>query len=145
MLIDQIKSDQIKARLARDAVRAGLLTSLIGEIESKVRGNEKIKTPEDVEAVALSQIKKFIDGANEMIEKASGRPEIVEQSKAEIAILDGYRPKQMTEDQLRKAIAGFKAHNAGANIGQYMGWLKKEHGGSYDGAMAQRIVKEMLA
>ncbi|RYG16121.1 hypothetical protein EON82_25395 [bacterium] len=142
MLLDTIKADFKTARLARDAQASALLSSLIGEAEKQIVGNPKITTDSQRDEIVLNTVKKFIDGAKEMIETGASRPELVAQSKAEIEILDGYRPKQMSEDELRAAIGAFKDGNPGAKIGQYMGWLKATYAGQYDGAMAQRLVKE---
>lgn len=145
MLLDQIKADFKTARLARDAQTSALLSSLIGEAEKLMVGNPKITTDGQRDDIVLSTVKKFIDGANEMIEKAVGRPELVEQSKAEVKILDRYRPKQMSEDEIRAALASYRDGQPDAKIGQYMGFLKSNFGGQYDGGLAQRLIKDFLA
>lgn len=143
-ILDTIKADAIAARKARDAGTASVLTSLIGEVETKCTGNAAIKGPADVDAALLATIKKFIDGAHEMIEKGSGRPDIVAQSQAEIAVLERYRPKQMSEAELRDIVQAFRGANPDAKMGDYMAMLKRDHGGQYDGRMASTVVKETL-
>jgi hypothetical protein len=145
MILDTIKADYKTARIARDTAATALLSSLIGEVDKKIVGNPDVTTDEQRETIVLSVVKKFIDGAKEMIAVAGDRPDTVAQANAEIVLLDKYRPAQMSEGDLRVVIEAFKQANPGAKIGQYMGELARAHKGQYDGALAQRLVKEIAA
>lgn len=145
MLLDTIKADFKAARIARDTQTSALLSTLIGESEKQIVGNPEITTDEQRDTIVLRTVKKLIDGAQEMIKAASDRPEVVALAKAEIAVLDKYRPQQMSEDELRAAIISYLEAVPGAKIGQVMGALQKSYKGQYDGALAQRLVKDALA
>jgi uncharacterized protein YqeY len=168
-LLDKIKADQLSARKSKDTVAASLLTTLIGE-STKVSDEEfKKGLTEITDEKVIVTIKKFLKGAEETKKVLDGeftrvlghspsddqtyllgdkdrafmevtvpKMRIVER---EIAILNGFLPKQMDENQLREAIETFKASNPDANMGAIMSYLKTTFAGLYDGKLASQIAK----
>ena len=163
MLIDKIRADQLAARKARDSVAAGLLTTLIGEATSvseeefeKARaaaeaaradggagsvGSLTVTVPITDEKVTAT-IARFLKNARtnrELIltSDAGSLPKI----EREIGLLGAYLPQQMTEAQLRAAIALFKRDNPGVGVGAVMAFLKANHAGLYDGKLASQLAK----
>ena len=51
----------------------------------------------------------------------------------------------MTTDQLETTIGVFMGDNADANMGQIMGYLKKNFNGQYDGKMASTLIRNILS
>lgn len=147
-LFEQIKQDQLAARKDRDALRALLLTTLIGEATAigKNDGNREVT---DAEVVAL--MKKFDKGIVESIaalgdvsNDKNNANRYVNLLK-EQSILQHYLPKQMDEHLLTLAVRMIiNELGAGANMGQVMAELKKRHAGQYDGKMASAVVKACL-
>ena len=140
-LFAQIKSDQLTARKAKQALAATLLTTLIGELTAigKNDGNREV-TDADV-------VKKFLDGINESIKymEAAKNDEALVMLRGEAAILAPYLPQQMDEYVLTIAVrAILNELGVGANMGQVMAVLKSKHAGKYDGAMASKIVKACI-
>jgi uncharacterized protein YqeY len=143
MLLKTLRDDQLAARKSRDAVASGLLTALVGEA-AMIGKTDGDRETTDAEVMAL--ITKFLKNA-EITQKAlveRGEPTSIAQGEREIAILKGYRPSQMSEDDLRTAIEGFKAQNPDAKMGDVMGFLKANHGGLYDGKLASQVTKAVL-
>jgi len=147
MILDKITKEQLLARKNRDTFKTGILTTLMSEVSiiGKNKGNRKTT---DEEAIAV--IKKFISNAENNIESLQGShnwencTESIQEFQDEIELLQGFLPKQMTEDELKVSIEVMVSKGAN-NIGAIMGTLKKEYGGLYDGKMASKLAKEVLS
>jgi uncharacterized protein YqeY len=104
MSLQQRLSDEIKAAmLAKDAERLGtlrLLKSAIGYAQIE----KKTDTISDADFVSLAQkeIKKRRDSI-EQYEKG-GRPELATKEKQEIAVLETFLPKPLSESELEKLV-----------------------------------------
>ena len=98
MLIERIDADMKSFAKAKDARRLNTLRTLKSQM--KYREIEKGKPLEDADVVAVigSMIKQRKDSAAQYV--AGGRPELAETENAEIAILETYLPRQLTDDEL---------------------------------------------
>lgn len=121
-LFEQIKNDRNDFRKAGLKAQAGILTVLVGEIDTK----SKIKELTDADIVAI--IKKLI-ASNEETIKLSGAVEVTLQ--LENAVLYNYLPQQLTEGQLREIATHWD------NLGAFMKHLKEAYAGRYDGKLAK--------
>ena len=77
-----------------------------------------------------------------------GREDLASKEEAEIAILSGYLPQQLTEDELRALVdAGIAATGAATarDMGKVMGWLSAQIRGRADGKVASGLVAQALA
>ena len=83
-----------------DKVKRSLLESLIADAVYNSTHEKKGKEPAD--DIFLSLIKKYIDNANVVIENTSADDVRHQAALQEIAILEGYRPKQMTAEELQE-------------------------------------------
>jgi uncharacterized protein YqeY len=137
---DAMKSGD-KARLAT----LRLITAAIKDRELGVGGAPT--EVGDAEVVAILQ--KMVKQRRESIatyEKA-GRTDLADQEKSEIAVLEGYLPRQMDEAGVKAAVAALIAElgAAGAkDMGRVMGALKERYAGQMDFGKASGIVKELL-
>ena len=82
----------------------------------------------------------------ESFEKA-GRKDLADKEKAELAILESYLPKQLSDDELRavvqKAIVWSDAKSP-ADMGKLMKVLMPAVQGKADGKRVQEVVKDLL-
>jgi uncharacterized protein YqeY len=79
-------------------------------------------------------------------EKA-GRKELAEQEAAEIAVIEEFLPKQMSEAEANAAIAAVVKETGAAGpkeMGKVMGALKERYAGRMDFGKASALVKELL-
>ena len=79
-------------------------------------------------------------------EKA-GRKELAEQEAAEIAVIEEFLPKQMSEAEAKAAIAAVVNETCAAGpkeMGKVMGALKERYAGRMDFGKASALVKELL-
>ena len=141
-LFAQIKSNQLVARKAKDALKATLLTTLIGELTA-VGKNDGDREVTDADVVKL--VKKFLDGINESIKytESAGNSTALAMLRDEAAILAPYLPQQLDEVQLTQLLQELVAET-GPNLGKLMALLKTRYAGQYDGGMASKIAKTVI-
>ena len=145
-LIERIKEDNLAARKNRDQVRATLLTTLFSEAVSvgKNAGNR-----ETTDAETLAVIKKFIKGIDDTLSAMKDKtdPRYVT-ACAEREILEQYRPLQLNEQQLQHILHDMVQalqERTPKQMGVIMKRLKETYEGQYDGALASKLIKELLA
>jgi uncharacterized protein len=84
---------------------------------------------------------------SEKIYAEAGRPELAKQEAEEIAIIREFLPKQLSGDELEKAIAAAIAKIGASSVkdmGKVMAELKARYAGQMDFAKAGRLVKAKL-
>ncbi|PWC33103.1 GatB/YqeY domain-containing protein [Azospirillum sp. TSO35-2] len=102
------------------------------------------------EAEILSMLQGLIKQRNESatMYDQGGRPELAQQEREEIAVIEGFLPKQMTEEESAAAIDGIVAELEATSIkdmGRVMAELKARHAGQMDFAKAGGLVKQRLS
>lgn len=158
MLIETIKKDQLQARKDKNEVVSSLLTTLIGEAEMIGKNDGNRKTT-DTEVTAV--IKKFVKNIDETVtaltKSAEQETDVAKKETLQIkvagfekekTILMPYLPQQLNDDQIRaemgKIIAEFSLAGP-KGMGVLMKEMKARFNGAYDGAVASKISKELLA
>lgn len=138
----------IEAMKAKEAVRLsvirGLMASFTNELVAKGKMPQDELSDEDVLTVISRAVKQRKDSI-EQFEKG-GRPELAEDEKVELAILQAYLPTQMTKEEVEAFV---KAKIASENptkdkAGQFMGGIMKELKGKVDGTMVKEAVDSLL-
>ncbi|KKP38949.1 MAG: hypothetical protein UR28_C0011G0009 [Candidatus Peregrinibacteria bacterium GW2011_GWF2_33_10] len=146
-LKDQIQQDLktamfSKNTIALDAIRA--LKTVIMRYETS--GPDRIATDDIIIDLAKKEVKQRKDSI-EQFEKGN-RPELAEKEEAEIKILEKYIPAQMGEDELKQIISqtlqeiGVKSLQ---ELGKAMSAIMPKVKGKTDGALVNKIVKELLS
>ena len=151
MLIEKIREDMMTAKKARNKLASDLLSTLYAEAIAVGRKTEN-RLPTDSEVIAT--VKKFIGNASETLTNVAGKTgyeTVTENTKAEIEILNGYVPTQLTEGQLRNIVSAmveaYAAINGGTApvMGICMANLKNLYSGQYEGKLASAVVKSVLS
>jgi len=135
----------------KDAMRAGddLRKRTIRMALSTIRLAEIDQGAPLDEASVLSILQKEIKSRHEAIEDArrANRPDLVESSQAEIAVLQEFLPKQLTMEELealaKQAIAEVGATNV-REMGQVMKVLVPRLEGRAPGDQASQVVRRLL-
>jgi uncharacterized protein len=149
MLRDDINTalkDAMKAGDARRVSTLRLVNAAFKNADIELRGQGKGPLGED-EMLALLQ--KMIKQRHESVElyDKGARPELAQQEREEIAIIAGYLPKQMSEDEVKAAISAAIAETGAAgmkDMGKVIAVLKGKFAGKMDFAKASGLVKGML-
>ncbi|MCW2236373.1 GatB/YqeY domain-containing protein [Azospirillum canadense] len=102
------------------------------------------------EAEMLSMMQSMIKQRGESIKmyEQGGRPELAEQEREEIAVIEGFLPKQMSDEETTAAIRTVIGEVGAASIkdmGKVMAELKARHAGQMDFAKAGPVVKQQLS
>jgi uncharacterized protein len=149
MLRDDINTalkDAMKAGDARRVSTLRLVNAAFKNADIELRGQGKGPLGEDEMLALLQKMIKQRQEAIELYEKG-GRAELAQQEREEIAIIAGYLPKQMSEDEVKAAIAAAIAETGAAGIkdmGKVIAALKGKFAGKMDFAKASGLVKAML-
>ena len=77
-----------------------------------------------------------------------GRQELADQEKSELAVIEGFLPAQMSEEETNAAIEAIKAELDASSVkdmGRVMAELKARHAASLDMSKASALVKAALS
>lgn len=149
MLHTQIKDEIKQAMLAKDQIRLtvlrGLLSAFTNDLVSKKRMPQEILSDEE----ALEVIKRAVKQRKDSIEQftSGGRPELAEDEKAELSVLEKYLPEMMTQDEI-KPIAEAKITEMGmdkSKAGMIVGAIMKDLKGKADGNDVKAVVDSLLS
>jgi uncharacterized protein YqeY len=145
--INNALKEAMKAKDDRKVSTLRLMNSAIKNADIEARGAGK---GELSDADLLSVFQKMIKQRQESAElyDKGGRPELAKAEREEIAIIQSYLPKQMSEAEMKAAIeAAIKETGAAGmkDMGKVIGALKAKHAGKMDFAKASGLVKGLLA
>lgn len=145
-LAEQIEKDVVAAMKAKDVVKVSTLRMLKSAL-----GNYLIQAKKDraEDAETLGIITKQAKQRRESLEsfEKAGRQDLADKEKAELAILEAYLPKQMTDDELRAAVQNAIAQSGAtgpADMGKLMKTLMPAVQGKADGRRVQEVIKSIL-
>jgi uncharacterized protein YqeY len=149
MSIEEQVNEGIKnAMKAQDKIRLETLRKINKYIiEAKTASAAIAQLPdEDLLKIIQKLSKQGQESAN--IYKDQGRNDLYEYEAAQVAILNEFLPKQLTEEELtialKKIIADCGATSA-KEMGKVMGIASKELAGKADGKVISAAVKELLS
>ncbi len=139
-----------EAMKARETVRLETVRMAIAEmkkrdIEARTTGNMDGIGDAEIQ----SMLQKMIASRRDSIAlyEKGGRPELAAKEQAEIAVLEGFLPKQMSAGEVEAAAKAEIAAAGAASIrdmGKVMGAMKAKYTGQMDMAAASATVKKLL-
>jgi len=143
-----IKDEIKKAMLTKDVVRLQVLRGLSATCTNEMIAKGKDEnnfTEEDTNAVVKRAVKQRKDSIEQFTK--GGREDLATAEKAELAILETFLPKMMSEEEIKKVVEE-KIKNAGTidktKIGMFIGGIMKDLKGQADGALVKKIVEELV-
>lgn len=147
MRYEELK-DEIKAAMrAKDKPRLSILRQVHGEIKDIEVNERRDITDADVDAMlkrTIKQTRETLDGSI----KAGNDQERTDTLTAQVAILEGYLPKQVSGDELVALIDAVLAETGAStkkDMGRVMGALTQKTGGNFDKAAAAKELGGRLA
>ena len=144
---EQLREDLKNAMKSREARKTSTLRLILAAIQERDNAAPDGKIPEAEIPPILSKMVRQRRESIETYEKA-GRQDLAQTEREEIAIIEGYLPKQMGEAEARAAIAALvKELGAGSpkDMGKVMSALKERFAGQLDMGKASNTVKELLS
>lgn len=147
MSLEQQINDDIKAAmLAKEKTRLESLRAIKAAIlvEKTKDGSETI-----ADDAVVKIIQKLVKQRKESTEiyQQQNRPELAENELAEIAGMEPYLPKQLSEAEVEAAVRGVIAQVGASgpqDMGKVMGAATKQLAGQADGRVVSEIVKRLL-
>jgi uncharacterized protein YqeY len=143
-------TEELKAAMkAGDKGKLGavrLIQAALKDKDIEARGAGKGQaSDEEILALLQKMVKQRQESA--AIYAANARPELADAENAEIAVISAFLPQQMSEEEVKTAIAAAIAETGAASMkdmGKVVAALKVKHSGQMDFAKASGLVKAAL-
>jgi len=149
VLRDKINDSVKTAMKAQDKPRLSTLRLVNAAIKNaEIEAERTGKTLSDDDILGLMQ--KMIKQRQESVAiyEQGGRKELADQERAEIEVIKGFLPQQMSEAEAKAAIAAVIKETGAAgmkDMGKVMAALKERHAGRMDFGKASGLVKAQLS
>ena len=144
----RIQADMVAAMKAKDAVKLASLRAVKAAIllaKTAEGGNGEI-TDQDIVKIIQKLVKQRKESAQQYND--AGRPELAENELAEVTAMEGYLPKQLSEDEVRAELEKIMAEVGAtqpSDMGKVMGVATKRLAGLAEGRLISTLVKQLLA
>jgi uncharacterized protein YqeY len=140
-VLEQIKQDVTAALKAGDRERTGALRLIANELQKAAKEGEA-----DEVAVLQRERKRRIEAAEAY--RDAEREDLAASEEREAAIIEGYMPEQISDEELR-AIVGDVVAESGATspkeMGKVMSAVMPQVKGRADGKRVSAVVQELLS
>ncbi|MDT8419193.1 MAG: GatB/YqeY domain-containing protein [Desulfuromonadales bacterium] len=145
-LQEQLTADMKEAMKARQVERLGTIRQLRSAIKNKEIELGQQLDDAAVISVISTQVKQRREAAQ--MYRENQRPELADKEEAELAVLQGYLPAQLDEEELKRIIAAVIAEVGAASlkeIGKVMPVVMARTKGAADGKLVNQLVRDLLA
>jgi uncharacterized protein YqeY len=150
MIRDTIKADLVSAMKGGDKARTATIRLIQSQLKNRdIELRTAEKKPED-DAIVTDVLQKMIKQRRESIAlyEQGGRAELADAERAEVAVIEGFLPRQMSEEETKGAIDSIVAETGAASVkdmGRVMALLKERHATELDMSKASGLVKARLS
>ncbi|MBC1492085.1 GatB/YqeY domain-containing protein [Listeria booriae] len=146
-LLNQLNEDMKQAMRAKEKDKLSVIRMLKAALQNEaIRLGTDDLSPDDEVTILSREMKQRRDSLNEF-EKA-GREDLVDQLKQEIVIVEGYLPKQLSEEEIAE-IVKVTIEEVGAtspaDFGKVMTVVMPKVKGKADGNAVNKFVKQYLS
>ena len=151
MIRDDIKAALVSAMKGGDKAATAtirLIQSALKNRDIELRG--AAGAPADDDLLVTEVLQKMVKQRRESVAlyEQGGRQELADAETAEIAVIEGFLPRQMSEDEAKAAIDAIVAETGASSVkdmGKVMAALKEKHAGGLDMSKASGLVKARLS
>ena len=145
-LKQQITNDMKLAMKAKDKPALKAVRMILGAIKQKEIDDRIELNDTQVLVVIQKMVKQRKDSISQFSD--AGRIDLVEVEESELAIINNYMPKQLTEDEVDAAVTKVIV-DSGADsmkdMGKLMGILKSQIDGKADMGLVSQLIKSKLS
>ena len=145
LLKEQLLNDLKTAMKEKDKVRKTTITMIRAAI-LQIEKDKKIELDEaDILDVIAKQMKQRRDALEEF--QKANRDDLVEQTQAEMKVIEAYLPKQLTKEEIQLIVDETIAETGVQSLkemGKLMAALMPKVKGLADGKMVNTVVRERL-
>ncbi|WP_339146939.1 MULTISPECIES: GatB/YqeY domain-containing protein [unclassified Sutcliffiella] len=145
-LLERLNTDIKQAMKDKDKEKLSVLRMVKSSIQNESIKHGRDLSEEEELTVLSRELKQRKDSLQEF-DKA-GREDLVHKLQGEIAIVEHYMPKQLSEEELsaivQQTIADVNASSK-ADMGKVMGALMPKVKGKADGSLVNKLVQQHLS
>jgi len=141
----RIEGDLKSSMKSGDKRRVATLRLLLAALKNEKIQAQRDLTGEEVESVLRRAVKQRRDSIEQYAR--GGRQDLVDAETAELAILEEYLPKGLSDAEIEaeiRAIIQEKGFTSAKDVGLAMKEVMARHRGRVDGKMAQEIARRLL-
>lgn len=145
-LSDRLRQDMQKAAKERNSLALSTLRMALAEIKNKEIEARGALADDAVLKLLASMVKRRRESIDLFLK--GNRPELAEKESGEIAILESYLPKGLSEAEVeslaREAVAAAGAKSP-SDVGRVMKELMPKVAGRADGKLVNEVVRRLLS
>jgi hypothetical protein len=145
--------EAMRAKDSRTLSAVRLIVAAVKDRDVAARGPTGQARGLTAEGIADSEIQRVLQGMVKQrresiaLYRQGNRPELAEREEAEIAVIESFLPRQMSDAEIAAAARAAIADTGAAGVkdmGRVMAALRERHAGVIDLARAGAVVKELL-
>ena len=144
-LKEKLQEDLKSSMKNKDTIKKSVVTLIRAAIKQHEVDNRVELADDAIIDILSKQLKQRKDSLAEF-EKAN-RDDLVEETKSEIQVLEGYLPQQLSEEELEKIVIETIAEVGATSMkdmGKIMATIKPKTAGRADGRKINELVKKNL-
>ena len=144
-LKEKLQEDLKSSMKNKDTIRKSVVTLIRAAIKQYEVDNRVELADDAIIDIISKQLKQRKDSLAEF-EKAN-RDDLIEETKSEIQVLEGYLPQQLSEEELEKIVIETIAEVGATSMkdmGKIMAIIKPKTAGRADGRKINELVKKNL-
>jgi hypothetical protein len=149
MIRDDIKAALVTAMKGGDKARTATIRLIQSSLKNRDIELRGASAPADDDVTVTEVLQKMVKQRRESVAlyEQGGRQELADAETAEIEVIEGFLPRQMSEDEAKAAIDDIVAETGASSVkdmGRVMAALKEKHAGAMDMSKASALVKARL-
>jgi uncharacterized protein YqeY len=150
MIRDDIKTALVSAMKSGDKARTATLRLVQSSLKNRDIELRGAAAPPEDEVIVSEVLQKMIKQRRESVAlyEQGGRQELADAETAEIAVIEGFLPRQMSDEDAKAAIDSIVAKTGASSLkdmGRVMAAVKERHSGELDMSKASGLVKARLS
>jgi uncharacterized protein YqeY len=150
MIRDDIKAALVTAMKSGDKARTATLRLIQSSLKNRDIELRGAAAPADDDVTVTEVLQKMVKQRRESVAlyEQGGRQELADSESAEIAVIEGFLPRQMSQEEAKAAIDAIVAETGASSVkdmGKVMAALKEKHAGAMDMSKASGLVKARLS
>ena len=144
-LKEKLQEDLKSSMKNKDTIRKSVVTLSRAAIKQHEVDNRVELADDAIIDIISKQLKQRKDSLAEFVK--ANRDDLVEETKSEIQVLEGYLPQQLSEEELEKIVIETIAEVGATSMkdmGKIMATIKPKTAGRADGRKINELVKKNL-
>jgi uncharacterized protein YqeY len=145
-IAERLEADLKEAVRARDAIRISTIRLVRAAVQNAEIARRRPLTDEELIAILRSEVKRRREAIEEF--DRGGRNDLVQKEELELAVLMGYLPVPLGEQEIRDLVVEVVAEQGATSLrdfGRVMSQVMRRVAGRAEGKTVERIVREVLS